>query len=557
MSETVARRPEFAQMVRAEVRRVLADPLFIKAPVQTRLLNFLAAQTIGGSQSVNQFTVAVDGLGKSESYDLASDSYPRVQISRLRKNLASYYARQQGGDGLCLYLRRGDYHLRLAPFEKAYPELVQSKHRSNGETNFSADLAADGDDYSAGISAVRTPALQAERTPSPQWRVPFIAGAIAALIVVLILILVYGTKGKAHNEPIVAIKVEGSDAAGKAIAANVAHAVSRELANSMVSGFNPDDSGTGNYVLEISLGMDAQSAIATLYDRNLHSLYVETYTGSTGQADLIDHLRNEVVYLTSRDGPIARAERETIGSSPNSAYECYLRTVDPTYEAAALHLTNQCLARFPDSRYRARWLGVQAFLLYQKDIAAGKPVLKSGEAWTKLQAALDANPREPFVNFVAAKVELAAGNCDLAERFVQRALAPGISYPALLVAASANASGCQPSIQFKPRADKLRALIRRTPTIDPFFQVNLILSALAIDQTADGRTVAQAIVVGKSSPRTARAADLISSALLQPGAFAAHQGDIAMVVSEFIWNPQARQTIMERLAAASPRSPKA
>jgi hypothetical protein len=536
-------------MVRAEVRRVVTDPLFLKAPVQSKLLSYLASRTIGGGHSPNQFTVAVDGLGKSESYDLSSDSYPRVQISRLRKNLMSYYSRQQGGDGLCLYLRRGDYQLRLASFEKAYPELAASRSRPQ---TVAAPEADNPQTFPVAPSNALGSAPRAGASP-PHWRVPFITGALAALVIVLILILVYGSKPAAHEEPTLSINVDAADSASKAMSASIGRSVGREMANSMVSEFSPTLSDKDKYVMQISIGEGGRSAIATLYDRNQHSLYAESYTGAESQDDLIDHLRSEVVFLTSRDGPIARAERQSIGDKPTSAYECYLRTIDPEYEADVLNQTGLCLARFPNSPYRARWLGMQAYKMYQNQIAAGQPVQKSGPAWAALEASLDADPRESFANFVAAKVELAADNCELAERFVQRALDPGISYPALLVAATANASGCTPPAAFKPRAKLLRALIRRTPTIDPFFQVNLMLSSIAVGNAEDAKTAAQAIVIGKSSGQARRAASLISAALLQPGAFAAHRADLQRAISQFIWSPTGRITVMQKLGEAAPR----
>lgn len=549
MPETLAKRPDFAAMVRAEVKRVLADPQFVKAPVQSKLLDFLAERTVGGGMAPNQFIVAVDGLGKSESYDLSSDSYPRVQISRLRKNLEAYYTRQQGGDGLCLFLRRGDYQLRLAPIDRAYPDLA-------GEANRAARSRASADPVSSedpALAPLPADGAAGKAAPLPSsWKAAFAGGAIAAAIGAAVLFLAYGFRAVPHPEPTVSVRIEGSDI-DKAEAATIERAVSRELANSFVSDVAPRGSpDNATYILDATVGARNGSAIVTLYDRSLRTLYTEAFTGAQNTADLVQHLRSEVVFLTSRDGPIARAERRSMGNKPNSAYECYLRTIDPNYEAQLIEQTTQCLSRFPDSHYRARWLSLQAFNLYQHEIAAGQPVSKSGPAWTALQGALDADPLEPFTNFVAAKVELAGDNCELAERFVTRALDPGVSYPALLVAATASASGCTPSAQFKPRVEELRALIRRTPTIDPFFQVNLMLSSIAVGQADDARLVAQAIVVGKSSPQARVAAGLISSSLLQQGFFAAHRAEVVRAVSLYVWSPRGRAVIVQKLGAAAP-----
>ena len=119
---------DFADELSAEVARVLADPAFVKAPVQSRLLSYLCEQTLAGEGPLSQYAIAVDGLGREEGYDLTSDSYPRVQISRLRRNLTDYYTRIAPGHGLAVHLDKGDYRLHLAPPGKAYPERLGNSH---------------------------------------------------------------------------------------------------------------------------------------------------------------------------------------------------------------------------------------------------------------------------------------------------------------------------------------------------------------------------------------------------------------------------------------------
>jgi hypothetical protein len=113
---------DFGTLLTHEVERVLADPAFQRSPVQSRLLAWLAEQTATRGRRISQIAVAVDGLGRRESAGQATESYPRVQVSRLRRNLALYYARCRPGEGLAVYVRRGDYQLRLAPPDSAYGE---------------------------------------------------------------------------------------------------------------------------------------------------------------------------------------------------------------------------------------------------------------------------------------------------------------------------------------------------------------------------------------------------------------------------------------------------
>ena len=122
MSEPSNPAPDFETRLQREVDRVLMDPSFQRSPIQSRLLGYLCEQTIGHNRNISQIAVAVDGLGRPETADQLTESYPRVQISRLRRNLALYYARCAPGEGLAVYIRHGDYQLRLAPPDSAYGE---------------------------------------------------------------------------------------------------------------------------------------------------------------------------------------------------------------------------------------------------------------------------------------------------------------------------------------------------------------------------------------------------------------------------------------------------
>ena len=101
----------YAEQLRIEAESVLDDPSFRRSPVQSRLLKYLVDRTAKGGAAPTQFEIAVDALGKDENFDLANDSYPRVQISRLRANLDAYYARNKPATGRRIALVTGQYKL--------------------------------------------------------------------------------------------------------------------------------------------------------------------------------------------------------------------------------------------------------------------------------------------------------------------------------------------------------------------------------------------------------------------------------------------------------------
>jgi hypothetical protein len=80
-------------LLRAETHRLLQSPDFIRSPVMSQLLRYLVEQSISNPDiPPKAYQVAVDGLGRTEDFDTQSDSYPRVQVGRLRKMLAAHYA---------------------------------------------------------------------------------------------------------------------------------------------------------------------------------------------------------------------------------------------------------------------------------------------------------------------------------------------------------------------------------------------------------------------------------------------------------------------------------
>jgi hypothetical protein len=81
------------RIIAEELERLLESPLFVRSPVLTRLLQFLVDHRLrGGRSSPKAYAIATEALGRSEDFDPAVDSYPRVMVGRLRTLLDRYYA---------------------------------------------------------------------------------------------------------------------------------------------------------------------------------------------------------------------------------------------------------------------------------------------------------------------------------------------------------------------------------------------------------------------------------------------------------------------------------
>ena len=122
-------RPGFSAALRQEVDSILTNPSFSRAISQAEFLRQLCDQTLLGDRaSLSQYALAVDGMGKPDSFDPLLQSNVRVRASRLRASLERHYRLMQPCAGLCVLLRIGSYQLRLAPPERAYPQIQIATH---------------------------------------------------------------------------------------------------------------------------------------------------------------------------------------------------------------------------------------------------------------------------------------------------------------------------------------------------------------------------------------------------------------------------------------------
>jgi hypothetical protein len=84
---------ETDRIIAEELERLLDSPMFTRSPVLSRLLQFLVEHRLrGGRSAPKAYAIATEALGRSEDFDPAVDSYPRVMVGRLRTLLDRYYS---------------------------------------------------------------------------------------------------------------------------------------------------------------------------------------------------------------------------------------------------------------------------------------------------------------------------------------------------------------------------------------------------------------------------------------------------------------------------------
>lgn len=110
----------FRARILSEVEQISATAEFERAPVMRRLLSFLVDATLSGQgDELKAYAVAVDGLGRSPDFDAQSDSYPRVQVGRLRRMLEAHYAQHPPTDDVRLSVPQGRYRVHFEAQEPA------------------------------------------------------------------------------------------------------------------------------------------------------------------------------------------------------------------------------------------------------------------------------------------------------------------------------------------------------------------------------------------------------------------------------------------------------
>ena len=137
-------RAEVDRIIAQELETLLGSPMFTRSPVLSRLLQFLVQHRLrGGRSSPKAYAIATEALGRSEDFDPAVDSYPRVMVGRLRSLLDRYYA-----DTPWVH--------RLRVPQGSYEVVVQ--YRSAPPSARSADDQAGDDD----VKAATVPAAPAD-----------------------------------------------------------------------------------------------------------------------------------------------------------------------------------------------------------------------------------------------------------------------------------------------------------------------------------------------------------------------------------------------------------
>jgi len=95
--------------VLAALSRVLKSDKFVSAPQMSAFLRYVVEQSVNGDKKrIKAYTVAVDALGKPDTFDPQNDPVVRVLAGRLRASLAAYYEVHPDSD-VHIQMKPGSY----------------------------------------------------------------------------------------------------------------------------------------------------------------------------------------------------------------------------------------------------------------------------------------------------------------------------------------------------------------------------------------------------------------------------------------------------------------
>lgn len=105
---------------RAEFESVLQSRLLLRSPGVLKIADYLARKYLAGDAAqIKEYSIAVDGLGKSPDFDPKRDSIVRVEVHRLRKKIDQFYRTDGCDHELRLVIDPGQYVPRFQTVHKA------------------------------------------------------------------------------------------------------------------------------------------------------------------------------------------------------------------------------------------------------------------------------------------------------------------------------------------------------------------------------------------------------------------------------------------------------
>ncbi|GGB53924.1 tetratricopeptide repeat protein [Blastomonas aquatica] len=442
----------------SELALVMQSPELVRSPVLRRLLEYLVDQTLAGNgERLKAYQIAVEGLGRDDSFDPQSDSYPRVQVGRLRKMLDLHYAALTAEEAsrrqrICIPV--GHYNVALVPITP-----VPSAPAADPAITEPAIGSAPGDASAAPAPPVTTPAAPAFDVPPPTppvlrqgvdvgwliWAVPVLV--LLALLYVIWLVAMPDVEERAARRDMrqhlahVTISTypdNGNDDLNTAAQIAEMHLQRFEmLAVSMDK--HSDRPDTRQMAREYKLLLRSGGRQAGATPNMIFLTLRHQATGATlwshellgddsrlAAPDFEQAIGSGISVIARSGGLIAQHQRKLIGSAMSPGYPCLIQydAFRQSRERAIRPALEACLKRsleiHPDEPLFLQALSYLA--LSSRDADRRAPLIPSDRGRTLAEAALQFDGRSSLAQIAVARSALVRGNCPRAIAFARRAV---------------------------------------------------------------------------------------------------------------------------------------
>jgi hypothetical protein len=380
-----------------------ASAEFARAPVMRHLLGYLVDETLAGrGDRLKAYSVAVDALGRSADFDAQADSYPRVQVGRLRRMLDAFYA--TGPDvPLKLIIPLGAYRVQF--------------------DSLSGEVA----DKPGGGAAHERDSPSGTGRAGPRRTIAIIFGLVvlAALLLALAWV-VFTPRGQPDadkpEQGVVrppSLSIEIGDAAQspaeRARIGDVVRRMSTAFTRSAIAQVNYGARTVDSrYALLLDLGTDGTSLSIRLIDRKTGLLdWADMVTLPEDPAGLAEAVRPSISALIRPSGIIAAHQRIEFRGDYSPGYPCllhydrYFREREPSLRKPVAACVARTITLDPN---HAEALAAASFLAVDP---ANSPISAAARrrATALARRASIADPYSPAAVVAETRVAVMDGNC--------------------------------------------------------------------------------------------------------------------------------------------------
>lgn len=113
------------EAVLSHLAQLLADRRFAAAERNAKFLSYVVEQTLAGkADEIKETVIAIEVYGRASTYDPKADSIVRVEATRLRQKLRSYYENEGRSSPIRIHLPSGAYVPHFEVVAQEQPDLA-------------------------------------------------------------------------------------------------------------------------------------------------------------------------------------------------------------------------------------------------------------------------------------------------------------------------------------------------------------------------------------------------------------------------------------------------